>query len=213
MKYKLAIFDMDDTLLAGRTIYVIADRKGFREKLDRIINQKIPGYKKTIQIAELLKGMSLKEFMNMFRSIPLNPNVKETITVLKEKGLKTAIVTNSYDIAAEDLKNRLNMDFAIGNHLIIRDGIITGEIEMHNKNPVDDITDCLSRSVCKRDVLYELCNRLGISAQQTIAVGDGGVDIPMIEAAGLGVAYNAPPPVQSVADISIKDMKELLNYL
>lgn len=213
MRYKLALFDMDDTLLAGRTIYIIADKKGFRKKLDEIINQKIPGYKKTIQIAQLLKGMKLTEFMNIFHTIPLNPHVEETITILKEKGLKTAIVTNSYDIAAEDLKNRLKMDYAVGNHLIINNGIITGEIKMHNKNPVDDINDCLSRSVCKRDVLYQLCDKLSIKPSETIAVGDGGVDIPMIKAAGLGVAYNALPHVKENADIVITDMKELLRYL
>jgi len=213
MEYKLALFDMDDTLLAGRTIYVIADKKGFRKQLDEIINQKIPSYKKTIQIAELLKGMSLKEFMNIFHTIPLNPNVEETITALKEKGLKTAIVTNSYDIAAENLKQRLKMDYAVGNHLIIKNGIITGDVEMHNKNPVDNINDCLSRSVCKREVLYDLCKKLKIQPKETIAVGDGGVDIPMIKAAGLGVAYKALPHVKENADIVITDMKELLNYL
>jgi phosphoserine phosphatase len=213
MTYKLALFDMDDTLLSGRTIYAIADRKGFRKEVDKIINQRIPSYKKTIRIAKLLKGMTLKEFMDIFRSIPLNPSVEETINALREKGLKTAIVTNSYDVAAEDLRKRLKMDYVVGNHLIIDRGIITGEIELHNKNPVDDINDCLSRSVCKRDALYELCNKLGISTREAIAVGDGGVDIPMIEVAGLGVAYRAPPHVNERADVVITDMKELLRYL
>ena len=213
MRYKLVIFDMDDTILAGRTIYTIADKKGFRKELYEIIGQNIPNYKKTIQIAKLLEGMKIDEFLNIARSIPLNPHVEEVIKTLKERGLKTAIVTNSYDITAEDLKKRLKMDFAVGNHLIVNNGVITGKIELHNKNPVDKADDCLSNSVCKRDVLYELCNKLGISAEETVAVGDGGVDLPMIETAGLGVAYNASPYVQKIADVSLSDIRELLRLI
>lgn len=213
MRYKLVIFDMDDTLLAERTIYALADKKGFRKELEEIINKKTWNYKKTIQIAKLLKGMKLSEFLHIIRSIPLNPHVEEVLNTLRKKGVKTAIVTNSYDIAAEDLRKRLKMDYAVGNHLIIDNGVITGEIELHNKNPVDEPGDCLSYSVCKRDVLYDLCTKLGISTEEVIAVGDGKIDLPMLESAGLGVAYNAPPDVQQRADIAIQDMKELLHYI
>ena len=90
MNYKLIAFDMDDTLLSGRTIYVIADRKGFRDEVDRIISMEIPNYKKTIEIAKLLEGMSVEEFLEIFRSIPLNDNVPEVFDEIRKKKIKTA---------------------------------------------------------------------------------------------------------------------------
>ncbi|HDD57711.1 MAG TPA: hypothetical protein ENF43_04255, partial [Thermoplasmatales archaeon] len=92
MKYKLAIFDMDDTLLAGRTIYAIADRKGFRDKVDEILSRRIINYEKTILIARLLRGTGVEEFLEIFRSIPLNPNVPEVIDVLRDEGMRVGIV-------------------------------------------------------------------------------------------------------------------------
>ena len=213
MRYKLILFDMDDTLIAGRTIYEVADRKGFRKEVDEIISMNITNYEKTILIARLLKGMRVEEFLKIFRAIPLNPYVDEVVEKLKRKGLKMGIISNSYDIAVDDLKKRLGMDFGISNKLVVKEGIITGEVIPHNKNPSQDIDDCRSFSVCKRDALLQVCKDLGIRPDETIAVGDGNVDRFMLEVAGLGIAYGKNSYLSNFADISINDMREILKYI
>ncbi len=213
MRYKLILFDMDDTLIAGRTIYEVADKKGFREEVDEIISMNITNYEKTILIARLLKGMRVEEFLKIFRAIPLNPHVDEVVEKLKKKGLKMGIISNSYDIAVDDLKKRLGMDFGISNKLVVKEGIITGEVIPHNKNPSQDIDDCRSFSVCKRDALLQVCKDLGIRPDETIAVGDGNVDRFMLEVAGLGIAYGKNSYLSNFADISINDMREILKYI
>ena len=213
MRYKLILFDMDDTLIAGRTIYEVADRKGFRKEVDEIISMNITNYEKTILIARLLKGMKVEEFLKIFRAIPLNPYVDEVVEKLKRKGLKMGIISNSYDIAVDDLKKRLGMDFGISNKLVVKEGIITGEVIPHNKNPSQDIDDCRSFSVCKRDALLQVCKDLGIRPDETIAVGDGNVDRFMLEVAGLGIAYGKNSYLSNFADISINDMREILKYI
>jgi len=213
MNYKLIAFDMDDTLLSGRTIYVIADRKGFRDEVDRIISMEIPNYKKTIEIAKLLEGMSVEEFLEIFRSIPLNDNVPEVFDEIRKKKIKTAIISNSYDIAAKDLANRLKIDFVIANELVVEDGIITGVVIPHNKNPVDEIGDCRSYSVCKSEALGEICRKMNIDLSEAIAVGDGSIDRFMLKAAGLGIAYRPKVNLEEYADVVIDDMIELLRFL
>jgi len=213
MRYKLILFDMDDTLIAGRTIYEVADRKGFRKEVDEIVSMNITNYEKTILIARLLKGMRVEEFLKIFRAIPLNPHVDEVVEKLKKKGLKMGIISNSYDIAVDDLKKRLGMDFGISNKLVVKEGVITGEVIPHNKNPSQDIDDCRSFSVCKRDALLQVCKDLGIRPDETIAVGDGNVDRFMLEVAGLGIAYGKNSYLSNFADISINDMREILKYI
>ena len=213
MNYKLIAFDMDDTLLSGRTIYVIADRKGFRDEVDRIISMEIPNYKKTIEIAKLLEGMSVEEFLEIFRSIPLNDNVPEVFDEIRKKKIKTAIISNSYDIAAKDLAERLKIDFVIANELIVKDGIITGVVIPHNKNPVDKLGDCRSYSVCKSEALEEICRKLNIDPSEAIAIGDGSIDRFMLKAAGLGIAYRPKVNLEDYADVVINDMIELLRFL
>ena len=213
MNYKLIAFDMDDTLLSGRTIYVIADRKGFRDEVDRIISMEIPNYKKTMEIAKLLEGMSVEEFLEIFRSIPLNDNVPEVFDEIRKKKIKTAIISNSYDIAAKDLANRLKIDFVIANELVVKDGIITGVVIPHNKNPVDKIGDCRSYSVCKSEALEEICRKLNIDPSEAIAIGDGSIDRFMLSTAGLGIAYRPKANLEEYADVVIDDMIELLRFL
>ena len=213
MNYKLIAFDMDDTLLSGRTIYVIADRKGFRDEVDKIISMEIPNYKKTMEIAKLLEGMSVEEFLEIFRSIPLNDNVPEVFDEIRKRKIKTAIISNSYDIAAKDLAERLKIDFVIANELIVKDGIITGEVISHNKNPVDKIGDCRSYSVCKSEALEEICRKLNIDPSETIAIGDGSIDRFMLSTAGLGIAYRPKANLEDYADVVINDMIELLRFL
>jgi len=212
-KFKLAIFDMDGTLLRDKGIFVIAEKKGFKDKLINILrNDSIEFYKRSIEVAKLLKGQNKKEFLEIFRTVPFQHNTRDVINELRKRHIKTAIATDSYQFLADDLKLRLNIDYAFANNLITNDGIITGELEIHNKDLFEDFNGRIY-SICKSNVLEQLCADLGITVDESIAVGDGRVDIGMIKKAGLGIAFNALDEVKSHADIVTNDLEIILRYI
>ncbi len=203
---------MDGTLLNGRTIINISERKGFKNKLLKILKNDETAYKKSIEIAKLLKCLTLQEFLKIFREIPLQKHAEYVIKELKNKGLKTALVTDSYNIAAKDLGQRLGIDYIFSNKLITEKDHLTGEIMLHNRSLIPRFGDCKIHSICKGDVLSELCKKLGIAHSEVIAIGDSNVDICMLKKAGLGIAFNAPKEVRKNADVSTSDLREILNY-
>jgi phosphoserine phosphatase len=213
------MFDMDGTLLKGKGIFVIAEKLGFLDELIKFfpnpntnVNVSKHYYKKSIEIAKLWKGFRKEEFLNIFHSVPLQDNVENIIKNLKKNNIKIAIATDSYMFLAEDLKNRLNIDFAFANNLITNNGTITGDIEINNKNLISDITGNIY-SICKEQTLTSLCKKLGISVNDSIAVGDGIVDIGMIKIAGIGIAFNASDKVNKYADVVTNDLKVILDYI
>ena len=204
---------MDGTLIAGRTVFVFAEKKGFKDELLRKINGNKELYKKSIEIAKLLKGMKSRELLEIFRNIPLQEHVESLIREIKKRGIKTAIVTDSYQFVADDLRERLDIDYAFANNLIIEKGIVTGELIVSNKDLKKRFNGCKIHSICKDLVLKGLCKNLGISESEVIAVGDGAVDICMIKSAGLGIAFNAPKEVHKHADIITSNMSVILDYI
>lgn len=212
--YKLVAFDMDGTLINGRGIFLIAEKKNFINDLLKMIKYDgIDFYEKSIEIAKLSKGFTKNEFLEIFRTVPLHENIKKVIEELKNRNIKTAIVTDSYQFLADDLKDRLGIDYAFANNLIINDDIITGALEIHNTELKKDFYSGKIYSICKSNVLEQLCNKLGILVGESIAVGDGKVDIGMIKTSGLGIAFNATEEVQKNADVVINDMKKVLEYI
>ena len=214
VQFKLALFDMDGTLIRGRTIFIFAEKKGFVDKLLRLIhNNDKEFYERSIEIAKLSKGLKCEELLEIFRKIPLQDNVETVIRELKKRGIKTAIITDSYQFVADNLKERLGIDFAFGNNLIIENGIVTGDVIIHNRDLTEDFNGDRIYSICKSCVLNELCNKLNISNNEVLAIGDGIVDISMINKAGLGIAYKASEKVQKYADIVSNDLISILNYI
>ena len=212
--FKLALFDMDGTLVKDRTIFVFAEKKGFMTELENLIhNSNMEFYKKSIEIAKSLKGLDSRELLEIAANIPLNDNVEKVIKKLKEEDIQTGIVTDSYLFVAEALKKRLGMDFAFANNLIIQENIVTGDLEIHNSNLIKDPHGDKIYSICKSCVLDNLCEKLKIKPEQVLAIGDGKVDICMLEKAGLGIAFKASGEVQKHANYSINDMIELLDYI
>jgi len=213
-RYKLVMFDMDGTLLNGKGIFVIAEKLGFYDELLSYFKNKtdIPFYKRSIEIAKLCKGFTRDEFLSIFHSVPLQNNAENIIQTLKNKNIKIAIATDSYMFLAQDLKNRLKIDFAFANNLLTNNGTITGDIEISNKDLISDITGNIY-SICKEQTLTDLCKKLSISVDDSIAVGDGIVDIGMIKKAGIGIAFNASDKVNKYADIVTNDLSVILDYI
>ena len=211
-KYKLVMFDMDGTLIDGRSIFVFSEKKGFKNKLLRSLQSNKEPYEKSIEISQFLQGMSSTELLEIFRTIPLQKNVEKIAQNLKEKNVKTAVVTDSYQFVADDLKNRLGFDYAFANNLIIEQNIVTGKIVLNNSSLKRCDTGIIY-SICKGLVLDQLCVMLNINSDEILAVGDGVVDIGMIKKAGLGIAYNASEDVQKNADIITNDLAVILDYI
>lgn len=187
-EFKLAIFDMDGTLINGRLIDILSSKFGLYKKVKEIQNDSsIFGYIKTQKIASLLKGIEEKEITLAIKSIPLMEGCQNVISTLKKAGFKTGIVTDSYSIAANNIANRLDLDFFSANKLKVSDGIITGDIKM----PLGwDKINCYCRiSVCKRHHLESHARKYNIPINDTIAIGDTQSDLCMIERAGIGIAF------------------------
>jgi len=213
-KFKLALFDMDGTLLKDKGIFVIAENKGFLDELIRLFkDDSREFYKRSIDIAKLQKGFSKKEFLDIFRTVPIQDHAKEVINELKNKKIKTAIVTDSYKFLADDLRQRLGIDYAFANDLVTNGDTITGELVMQNKKLEGEFYTGKIYSICKSRVLDQLCEELSITEKEVIAVGDGRIDIGMIKKAGLGIAINAMEELQKNADIVTDDLRVILDYI
>jgi phosphoserine phosphatase len=187
-KIKLAVFDMDGTLINGRLIEALSKKFGLYTKVKEIQNDSsIFGYIKTQKIASLLKGIEEKEIMLAIESVPLMEGSQKVISTLKKAGFKTGIVTDSYSLAANNVAERLGLDFFNANSLRVSNGIITGDIDM----PLGwDKINCYCKiSVCKRYHLESHAMRYNIDIQDTVAIGDTQSDLCMVERAGTGIAF------------------------
>jgi HAD superfamily phosphoserine phosphatase-like hydrolase len=213
-RFKLVLFDMDGTLLREKGIFVIAEKKGFKEELIRLIRDDTKEfYKRSIDIAKLSKGFKKKEYLDIFRTVPLQDYAENVIEELRNKKITTAIVTDSYQFLADDLKERLGIDYAFGNVLVTNGDIITGDLVMHNKDLREEFYNGKIYSICKSYVLDKLCKKLGITEKEVIAVGDGKIDAGMIKKAGLGIAINGPEELQKIADVVTDDLRVILDYI
>ena len=211
---RLIAFDIDGTLIADRFIFRLARRFGFETELKEMMARDIPEYQKTKSIASLLKGITVSEIIDTLDQIPLSPGVQMTVLELKREGHVLAIISDSYTIVAERLKERLGFDFAVANKLMVKGGKASGEIEMP-LNWARNRRGCLKHSVCKLNALLSLSQKTRIPLERTVAVGDNTADICMLKRAGLGIAFNPKTPaVAQSADITIyNDMSQLLTIL
>jgi phosphoserine phosphatase len=207
------MFDMDGTLLNGRTIQKFAEKKGFKNELNNLINSNKKFYEITIEIAKLLKDMKEEELLEIFREIPLQKNVEKIIKYLKKFNIKTAIVTDSYEFVANDLRKKLSIDYVFANTLLSKNGIFNGKIKIHNIKKIKDPINNEVYSICKSCIMENLCKKLNISLDEVMAVGDGIVDIGMINKSGIGIAFNASNKVNKHANVTTNNLIDILNFI
>lgn len=187
-KSKLAVFDMDGTIIDGRLIDALSTKFGLYDQIKQIqADPSIFGFIKTQKIASLLKGIDEKEIIFALESIPIMNNFQNSASALKEGGYKIGIITDSYSIAAKTLANNYDLDFYAANDLIVNSGLVTGEVCM----PLgwDKINCFCKNSVCKRYHLETYANKYNVDANDTVAIGDTRGDLCMVTHAGIGIAF------------------------
>jgi len=195
---RLVAFDMDSTLINAEVIDELAKRHGVGDAVAAITERAMRGelqFKDSFRArASLLKGLPEHCLREVAESVSLNDGAHRLLRSLRHFGFKTAIISGGFQYVGERLSEELGIDYVHANTLEIRDGVMTGEV-------VGEIIDAARKAA----LLAEISHREGISSQQTIAIGDGANDLPMLNAAGLGVAYHAKPVVRETASHAISE--------
>jgi phosphoserine phosphatase len=200
--FKLIAFDMDSTLINIECVDEIADAVGRKAEVAAITEAAMRGeiadYKDSLrQRVALLKGVTTAHMDQVLRErMQLNPGAVELVAACQAAGMKVLLVSGGFTYFTDVVRDRLGIDYTRSNVLEVQDGVLTGHLL---DQPWGDICDGAE----KRKMLIETCVLLGISPQQTIAVGDGANDIPMMSVAGLSVAFHAKPAVRDFAQICI----------
>lgn len=196
---RLAVFDMDSTLIEAEVIDELAKAHGVGERVSEITERAMRGeldfrasFKERLA---LLKGLDVKVLDEIGASLRLTEGAETLFAELKRLGYKTAILSGGFTYFARQLQARLGIDYIFANELEVVDGKCTG-------NAVEPIVDAQR----KADLLRELASKEGLSLEQTIAVGDGANDLPMLAIAGLGVAFRAKPLVKQSAKQAISTL-------
>ena len=194
---RLICFDMDSTLIRTEVIDELADRAGVGEEVRAITESAMRGeidFRESFtRRVALLKGLDVSVMEDIARSLPITEGLPRLMKVLKRFGYKTAILSGGFTFFGNDLKNRFGFGYVYANDLEIdEEGKLTGKVK-------GDIVD----GNRKKELLRLLAQVENIDIRQTIAVGDGANDLPMLSEAGLGIAFHAKPKVKAEASQSI----------
>jgi len=196
---RLAVFDMDSTLIEAEVIDELARAHGVGERVSEITERAMRGeldfrasFKERLA---LLKGLDVSVLDEIGASLRLTEGAETLFAELKRLGYKTAILSGGFTYFAKQLQTKLGIDYVFANELEVVDGKCTG-------NAIEPIVDAQR----KADLLRELAIKEGLSLEQTIAVGDGANDLPMLAIAGLGVAFRAKPLVKQSAKQAISTL-------
>lgn len=201
--FKLIAFDMDSTLINIECVDEIADAVGRKREVAAITEAAMQGritdYKESLrQRVALLQGVTEVQMNQIYQErMQFNPGAFELVAACKAAGLKVLLVSGGFTHFTERVAQRLGIDYTRANVLQIENGVLTGRMV---DQPWGDICDGDE----KRAMLLETCALLGMAPKQTIAVGDGANDLPMMREAGLSVAFHAKPAVRELANVSIE---------
>ena len=193
---RLICFDMDSTLIQTEVIDELAIRAGVGDQVKAITESAMRGEidfcESFRQRCALLKGLDVSVMREIAENLPITEGVDRLMRILKKVGFKIAILSGGFTYFGNHLKQKYGIDYVYANELEVEDGKLTGR-------HVGDIVD----GKRKAELLRLIAQVENVDIRQTVAVGDGANDLPMINIAGLGIAFHAKPKVKATAEQSI----------
>ncbi|RDI49275.1 phosphoserine phosphatase SerB [Nocardia mexicana] len=193
---RLIVFDVDSTLIQGEVIEMLAAHAGVEDEVRKVTESAMRG---EIDFAESLRqrvatlaGLDEAVIDEVAERIELTPGARTTIRTLRRLGFRCGVVSGGFRQVIEPLAHDLELDFVQANTLEVVGGKLTGKV-------IGEIVDRAAKAVALRRFAAEA----GVPMEQTVAVGDGANDIDMLNAAGLGIAFNAKPALREIADAAL----------
>jgi phosphoserine phosphatase len=193
---RLVVIDVDSTLIQGEVIEMLAAHVGLEERVAAITASAMNGELDFEQALRdrvaLLAGLDASVLDEVYDGLVLNPGVRTMVRTLRRLGYRFAIVSGGFSQITDRLAEELGIHYSRANELEIVDGTITGKI-------VGEVVDRAGKAAALRHFAADV----GVPESAVIAIGDGANDIDMLNAAGLGIAYNAKPALREAADTAV----------
>ncbi len=193
---RLIVMDVDSTLIQGEVIEMLAEHAGYGNEVAEVTEAAMRGdldFEESLrERVKLLEGVPESAFDAVYDAIELTPGARTLVRILRRLGYRFALVSGGFSQITERLAEDLGIHFSRANELEVVDGKLTGQI-------VGDVVDRAG----KAQALREFAAELGLDEAAVIAIGDGANDLDMLNAAGLGIAYNAKPVVQDAVDTTV----------
>ncbi|CRH90606.1 Phosphoserine phosphatase [Chlamydia trachomatis] len=204
----LLVMDVDSTLIMEEGIDLLGDIAGVGSQVADITERAMRGELDFRQALDervaLLKGLPESVFQEILKKIHFTPGAKKLVDELHSSGYKVGVVSGGFHETVDSLAEQLGLDYVKANHLEVVDGQLTGRV----------LGDVVTKDV-KKQMLETWTAENGLTMAQTIAMGDGANDLPMIQAAGIGIAFCAKPIVREQAPFQIneKDLYKVIEIL
>lgn len=193
---KLLLSDMDSTIVTAETLDELADFAGLKDKISAITARAMNGeldFREALdERVGMLKGLSAETLDDTMRQITYSPGAETLVRTMSANGAYTALVSGGFTYFTSRVREAIGFDFDTGITLGIENGTLTGTVT----------GEIVTKDV-KREILLRLANEQNIDLKDTLTVGDGANDLPMLQTAGLGVAYRAKPVVVASAPYRI----------
>ena len=193
---RLVVMDVDSTLVQGEVIEMLAAQAGCEAEVARVTASAMAGeldFEASLRArVALLEGLPVSAVDAVRAQVRLTPGGRTLVRTLKRLGYAVGIVSGGFTCVTDDLREELGLDHALSNTLEVVDGRLTGRV-------VGAVVD----RARKAQALREFAALEGVTMAQTVAIGDGANDLDMLEAAGLGIAFNAKPVVREAADAAL----------
>jgi phosphoserine phosphatase len=193
---RLIVMDVDSTLVQGEVIEMLAEHAGYGNEVAEVTEAAMRGeldFEESLrERVKLLAGVDASAFDAVYDALVLAPGARTLVRILRRLGYRFALVSGGFSQITDRLAADLGIHFARANELEVVDGKLTGRI-------VGAVVDRAG----KARALQEFAAELGLTEAAVIAIGDGANDLDMLNAAGLGIAYNAKPIVQDAADTAV----------
>ena len=202
--FKLIAFDMDSTLINIECIDEIANAAGRKAEVAAITEAAMRGeiadYKDSLRKrVALLKGVTVAHMEEVLsHRLQLNPGAETLVKACQAAGMKVLLVSGGFTFFTDHVRDRLNINWTRSNVLEVVNGELTGRMVDQDWGDICDGEE-------KRKMLLQTCEQMGIAPSQAIAMGDGANDLPMMDVAGLSVAYHAKPKVREQAMVAIEE--------